>query len=119
MSSCYTLLEFDPFDNPMQLSKVGNWVFTFLNQAQTAAETRLGLTYVLPRQADQGLQIRRIVLENAGTESLWKIMSFECFNAVENKEINLHSTAPQALEQLQLILHEFERYDVNVNIVQA
>lgn len=27
-------LEFDAFDNPMQLSKVGNWVITFLSPAE-------------------------------------------------------------------------------------
>ena len=37
-------LEFDAFDNPMQLSKVGNWVITFLSPVEELQFVQLAIT---------------------------------------------------------------------------
>ena len=41
--------EFDEFDNPMHLSKVGNWVFTFLSPQNQLDHIQLAMTNVIPR----------------------------------------------------------------------
>lgn len=58
-------LEFDAYDNPMQLSKVGNWVITFLSPKDQEHQIQLAITNVLPRQISAQLQPRRIVIQQS------------------------------------------------------
>ncbi|MGX9939101.1 hypothetical protein ACVHNT_04735 [Acinetobacter pseudolwoffii] len=109
-------LEFDAFDNPMQLSKVGNWVITFLSPAEELELVQLAITYVLPRQLSDSLQPRRVVIQKSPIEYYWLIQAIECFDSNTRQEISLspeHITAQQTLKQ---ILQEFEKYDVNVQL---
>ena len=50
---------FDAYDNPMQLSKVGNWVITFLSPKDQESQIQLAITNLLPRQISAHLQPTR------------------------------------------------------------
>lgn len=111
-------LEFDAFDNPMQLSKVGNWVITFLSPVEELQFVQLAITYVLPRQISDSLQPRRVLIQKSPIEHHWLIQAIECFDSTTCQEISLspeHTTAQQTLAQ---ILKEFEKYDVNLQLKQ-
>jgi hypothetical protein len=111
-------LEFDAFDNPMQLSKVGNWVITFLSPVEELQFVQLAITYVLPRQISDSLQPRRVLIQKSPIEHHWLIQAIECFDSTTHQEISLspeHTIAQQTLAQL---LKEFEKYDVNVKLKQ-
>ena len=73
------LFEFDPFDHPTQLSKIGNWVITFLSPADEQQDIQLAITYVLPRQANDQLQARRIIINSTANEQRWLIEKIECW----------------------------------------
>ena len=106
---------FAPADNPMYLSKVGNWVITFISDAQTQP-VRLAMTYVIPRQQDHGMQPRRIEIEQATTPHAWDIQSLECYDAEQSKDTLLDVNSEQASEFFQNILLEFQKYDVEMTI---
>ncbi|ENW29301.1 MULTISPECIES: hypothetical protein [Acinetobacter] len=111
-------LEFDAFDNPMQLSKVGNWVITFLSPVEELQFVQLAITYVLPRQISDSLQPRLVLIQKSPLEHHWLIQAIECFDSTTCQEISLspeHTTAQQTLAQ---ILKEFEKYDVNLQLKQ-
>lgn len=111
-------LEFDAFDNLMQLSKVGNWVITFLSPVEELELVQLAISYVLPRQLSDSLQPRRVLIEKSPIEHHWLIQAIECFDSSTGQEISLsaeHRTAQQILEQ---ILQEFKKYDVDVQFKQ-
>lgn len=111
-------LEFDAFDNPMQLSKIGNWVITFLSPVEELQFVQLAITYVLPRQISDSLQPRRVLIQKSPIEHHWLIQAIECFDSTTRQEISLspeHTTAQQTLAQ---ILQEFEKYDVDVQLKQ-
>ncbi|MBD8009173.1 MULTISPECIES: hypothetical protein [Acinetobacter] len=114
--SCY--LEFDAFDNPMQLSKVGNWVITFLSPAEELQLVQLAITYVLPRQMCDNLQPRRVLIEKSPLEHHWLIQAIECFDSTTRQEISLTPEHPTAQRTLMQILQEFEKYDVNILLKQ-
>ena len=42
-------IQFHPTDNPTHLSKVGNWIITFISDPD-AQNTQLAITNVIPRQ---------------------------------------------------------------------
>lgn len=105
-------LEFDAFDNPMQLSKVGNWIITFLSPKDDVNQIQLAITHVLPRQMTDQLQPRRLIMHNGAVENHWEIECIECFDSHLNKEIEFSPEDAQAQSVIQLILKEFERYDV-------
>ena len=111
-------LEFDAFDNPMQLSKVGNWVITFLSPVEELQFVQLAITYVLPRQISDSLQPRRVLIQKSPIEHHWLIQAIECFDSTTRQEISLspeHTIAQQTLVQ---ILKDFEKYDVNLQLKQ-
>jgi hypothetical protein len=109
-------LVFDDFDNPMYLKKVGNWVLTFLNSDSVDQRTRLAITYVLPRSVNQGIEIRRVVIEQTDLEHHWLIQNIDAFNGVHNQEIVLELDTPTTLTLLGRILKEFEKYDVCIQL---
>ncbi|WP_180004202.1 MULTISPECIES: hypothetical protein [unclassified Acinetobacter] len=105
-------LEFDSFDNPMQLSKIGNWVFTFLTSQDELPNVQLAITYVMPRKISDELQPRRVVIQNTAIETIWRIEQVECFNSQTNQELTFTAAEPQAQMVLNTIIEEFARYDV-------
>lgn len=111
------LFEFDPFDQPTQLSKVGNWVITFLSPADELVNIQLAITYVLPRQANDQLQARRIIINSTAHEQRWLIQHIECFDSANNAELNLFADDAKAQQILDRLVHEFARYDVNLRLI--
>ncbi|WP_312157392.1 hypothetical protein [Acinetobacter variabilis] len=109
-------LEFDAFDNPMQLSKVGNWVITFLNPAEELDTIQLAITYVLPRQISDVLQPRRVLIQKSSIEHHWLIQTIECFDSGTNQEVHIRPADELGQQTLHQILDEFDRYDVNVTL---
>ena len=105
-------LEFDAFDNPMQLSKVGNWVITFLDQNSNPEQVQLAITHVLPRQISDHLQPRRVIIHSCEQENLWEIETIECFDSKLNQELPFEPEAEIAQQVIADILKEFDRYDV-------
>ncbi|CAM4107887.1 hypothetical protein [Acinetobacter pragensis] len=111
-------LQFDTFDNPMQLSKVGNWIITFLSPKDELNHIQLAITHVLPRQICDHLQPRRLIMHSTLIENCWEIENIECFDSSLNKEIAFQPESPQAQTVIQTILKEFDRYDVCVKFKQ-
>ncbi len=111
-------LKFDAFDNPMQLSKVGNWVITFLSPKEELTNIQLAITHVLPRQICEYLQPRRIIIHNCALENHWEIECIECFDSRVNQELSFQPSTPEALHVIETVLKEFERYDVCVNLIE-
>ncbi len=109
-------LKFDAFDNPMQLSKVGNWVITFISPAEQKTAVELAITYVLPRQFSTALQARRVLIQQSEIENYWLIQAIECFDSQTNQEVCLTPDNDMAQQTLQQILAEFARYDVEVQL---
>ncbi|RZG75786.1 hypothetical protein [Acinetobacter sp. WCHAc060025] len=104
-------IQFHPADDPTQLSKIGNWVITFLSD-QHSNKTQLAITNVIPCQILETLQPRRFVIENMQTTQNWSIQSIECFDSTLNKTFELELDSYQAIQFIQQLLSEFERYDV-------
>lgn len=111
-------LEFDAFDNPMQLSKVGNWIITFLSPKEELEHIQLAITHVLPRQISEHLQPRRLIMHHTAAENCWEIDCIECFDSGLNKEITFQPADVQAQQVIQTILNEFDRYDVCIQFKQ-
>lgn len=109
-------LEFDTFDNPMQLSKVGNWVISFVSAADELEHIQLAITYVLPRQISDALQPRRILIEKTAYEHQWLIQTIECFDSKTNQEVQIAAADALGQQTLHQILDEFDLYDVNVTL---
>ena len=81
-------LAFDAYDNPMQLSKVGNWVITFLSPKDQESQIQLAITNLLPRQISAHLQPRRIVIQQGTDALLWQILQIECFDSKKNQKLS-------------------------------
>lgn len=110
-------LEFDPLDQPTQLSKVGNWIITFLSAPNDLTQTQLAITQVIPRQANYDTQIRRLMIQNTKQENLWEIIKVEAFNGLLNQEYDLDLTQKINQELIHHFLKEFEKYDVNIQFI--
>lgn len=110
-------LQFEPFDNPMQLSKVGNWVITFLSPKDELKQIQLAITHVIPRQVSAQLQPRRIIIHSTEHEQHWLIQAIECFDSTRNQEIILNAADETAQQMLRSILQEFHKYDVDVSLI--
>lgn len=108
--------QFDEFDNPMHLSKVGNWVITFLSPKEQFKDIQLALTYVIPRQADLGLQARKVIIQQSQHTNEWNILNLECFNSENNEEFILNLSTKAAQYILQQLILEFQKYDVEIRL---
>lgn len=115
----YSYLVFDAFDNPMHLSKVGNWIITFLSPKEELQQIQLAITYVLPRQISAQLQPRRVIIHSVNNHEKWRVESIECYDSQTLKEHNISSDDPIGQQALQQIIQEFAKYDVDVNLIQA
>lgn len=108
---------FAPFDNPMHLSKVGNWVITFLSP-QTSPNVELAITNVIPRQNHALLQPRRLVMTQSTQEHAWKILSLECYDHLCQTDRHVTLDTKEANMVYQQIMTEFEKYDVDIQLIQ-
>ncbi|WP_374573981.1 hypothetical protein [Acinetobacter sp.] len=108
-------LEFDPLDNPMHLSKVGNWIITFLSPKEELTHIQLAIAHVLPRQICDYLQPRRLIMRSGPAAHHWEIESIECFDSSLKQDIMLQPENAQAQQVIHTILQDFERYGVSVN----
>lgn len=110
---------FDAFDNPVHLSKVGNWVITFLSPKDQLDAIQLAITYVLPRQISDALQPRRVIINSTENTEHWQIASIDCYDSTTQQEVTLSSEDEIAQQALQQIMQEFAKYDVNVSLIKA
>lgn len=110
-------LEFDIFDNPMHLSKVGNWVITFLSDKDELEHIKLALTNVIPRHVSDKTQARRITLETTTHEQRWLITAIECYDSHHRSDFILDSNDPMVQTVLNIIIQEFLKYDVYIQIL--
>ena len=111
-------LIFDAFDNPMHLSKVGNWVITFLSPKEQLEHIELAITYVLPRHISANLQPRRVIIHSHDNHEQWLVSHIECYDSSSLQEVSLSSDDPVAQQALQQIIQEFAKYDVHVQLIQ-
>ena len=111
-----TILEFNPLDNPMQLSKIGNWLITYVNPKEELDNIQLAISYVLPRQISEELQARRVVIHKLNSVFEWQVHQIECYDSQRQKEVLLAQDDPRWIEILQNIVNEFYRYDVDVTL---
>lgn len=111
-------LEFDAYDNPMQLSKVGNWVITFLSPKDQEHQIQLAITNVLPRQISAQLQPRRIVIQQSADAQQWQIQQIDCFDSQTNQEISFQARDTIGQTVIQRVIQEFDKYDVSIQLIE-
>lgn len=111
-------LDFSPFDCPTQLTKVGNWVFTFISSKEDVQHT-LAMTNVIPRQVDHHIEIRRMLIQQTSVENRWEILTIEAFNGTINQELILNVSSHETIELIKEILKEFNRYDVEIHLTSC
>ena len=111
-------LEFMPLDKPTQLSKVGNWVITFLSSTDDAVHM-LAITNVIPRQVNQEIQIRRLIIQETQIEHQWEVLKAEAFNGQLNKELTLNLQDNSTQNLIFNILKEFDKYDVSIHLISS
>lgn len=109
-------LIFDEYDNPMQLSKVGNWVITFLSPKEQLDQIELAITSVVPRHAQTGLQPYRIHLHQTESMQKWQIGTIECYDADQHTERVLAPEHPHYLSVIDQVVFEFKKYDVEIEL---
>lgn len=110
-------LEFDTFDNPMHLSKVGNWVITFVSPPDVLEDIELAITHVMPRHLSDQLQPRRVLITQTSDQQRWRIQSIECYDSNQSREVVLSAEDAFAQTALHDIVQEFQRYDVEVSLI--
>ena len=106
-------LQFSPNDNPMHLTKVGNWVFTFLSDP-SATWVKLAITSVIPRQQHTALQARRWIIEQTADAHIWQLQHLECYDAALQSDIYLDLNHTVALENIEQFIFECGKYDVEL-----
>ena len=112
-------LQFDAFDNPMYLKKVGNWVITFLNSAEQEASQpiRLAIRSVLPIQISDDIQPRAIHIQQTHNENVWHIENAEFFSSTDQQHHTVELQHALMLNIVEKIMCEFKRYDVNIQLL--
>lgn len=114
MPKSQPVLAFDPLDNPMHLKKVGNWVITFISLDNQDSEIQLAITHVMPRQAINTLQPRRIIIKQTSDITQWNIKHIECFDGRLNQEVVLEASDSNAQHMIQNFILDLRKYDVEV-----
>lgn len=112
-------LQFDTFDNPMYLKKVGNWVITFLNaeEQQTSQSIRLAIRSVLPIQISDGIQPRAIHIQQTHDENIWRVENAEFFSSTDQQHHTIELQHALMLNIVEKIIYEFKRYDVEIQLL--
>lgn len=108
------LLTFNEFDNPMHLSKVGNWVITYISPQGQLENIQLAITYVLPREANEQLQPRRIVIKQTSEPDQWQIQHIECYNSIQQSDVVVENHPDLVELIIENLIFEFKKYDVEV-----
>ncbi len=109
-------LLFDPVDNPMQFSKVGNWLITFLSPPEDLNDSCLALTYILPRQLSPRLQPQRIIIHRTANAHLWAIDYVECYDSQQQSTLSFAPHTAEAQCILNTLIQELNKYDVDVQL---
>lgn len=110
-------IEFDESDNPMHLSKIGNWLITYLSAKEEQDNIQLAISYVLPRQISDNLQPRRIIIHKSDASShQWHIDQIECYDSASQKEMFIEPDNILWQDILQNLIKEFRRYDVDATL---
>ena len=76
------------------------------------------ITNLLPRQISAHLQPRRIVIQQGTDALLWQILQIECFDSQKNHELSFQPDDDVGLAVIQKIIQVFDKYDVNIQIVE-
>ena len=116
MSAIY-YLNFHTADNTMYLKKLGNWVITFLSSQDEVANIQLAITSVLPRQLSDNLQPSRIIIHQTERDNRWLIQQIECYNSLDGKDKLLSCHDKVGKQVIQNLIQEFNKYDVEVNLL--
>lgn len=106
-------LRFSAFDNPMQLSKIGNWVITFLDVPEHMP-TQLAITHVVPCQVSDHLQLRRVSLQQMQNSLDWQMIQIEYVEHAQPKNLQTNFNSELVFGFIQQLINEFKRYDVEV-----
>jgi hypothetical protein len=114
--SLYQILEFNPLDNPMQLSKIGNWLITYVSPKEELDNIQLAITYVLPRQISDQLQPRRVIIHKLESAYKWHVEQIECYDSSTQQEILIQDDETTWNMILEQICREFHKYDVDVSL---
>lgn len=115
MSSTH-FFRFSADDDPTQLSKVGNWVITFLDSAENTP-IRLAITHVIPRQVSNDLQLRSLYIQRAEHQYEWQIIKLEYFDSRTQQMLEADLDTTLAHKFVQQLIGEFARYDVELSYV--
>ena len=107
---------FSAYDDPTQLSKVGNWVITFLDSAENMP-IRLAITNVIPRQISNDLQLRSLYIQHTEHEHEWQILKLEYFDSSTQQMLKADLDTTLAQKFIQQLISEFARYDVELSYV--
>ncbi len=110
-------LQFDPADNPMHLSKIGNWVITFLPAEITPNHVWLSISSVLPIQLSKQIQPRKIIIHQTDHPHLWQIDHMEYYDSATNTHILLENELTQMQNIAESLIAEFHRYDVELALI--
>ena len=112
-------LQFDAFDNPMYLKKVGNWVITFLNSVEqnTTHPIRLSIHSVLPIQLSDSIQPRSIEIYQSNDENIWYVENAAFFNSHNQQFHTIKFQHDMMLKIVETIIAEFKRYDVDIQLL--
>ena len=106
-------LHFSTFDNPTQLSKIGNWVITFLNTAENSP-TQLAISNVIARQISNDLQLRTLHIQQTEQELVWQVLKLEYFDSAHAQMFEADLNTDLTQNFIQQLMHEFARYDVEL-----
>jgi hypothetical protein len=106
-------IEFDIDDNPRYLSKVGNWVITFLTPALVSC-TQLAISFVIPTQHHNHQQVRRFVIQNTDNDQIWRVIAIEYDDHSSMQTLNLELESTLLTQFIQQLQNELRRYDVEI-----
>ena len=113
------LIQFALFDNPMHLSKVGNWVITFISPQEQLEKTQLAISSVLPIQMMNDIQPRRIYISQMDDPTIWNIDRIECFDSAQALEYEVNDEDDLFKQIIESMIIEFQRYDVELAIIDT
>ncbi|OTG93714.1 hypothetical protein [Acinetobacter sp. ANC 3832] len=113
------LIQFALFDNPMHLSKVGNWVITFISPQEQLEKNQLAISSVLPIQMMNDIQPRRIYISQMDDPTIWNIDRIECFDSAQALEYEVNDEDDLFKQIIESMIIEFQRYDVELAIIDA
>lgn len=94
---------------------MGDYLFKPKDQE---SQIQLAITNLLPRQISAHLQPRRILIQQSTDALLWQILQIECFDRPNNQELSFQPDDDIGQAVIQKIIQEFDKYDVNIQLVE-